>query len=148
MSVPALPVLLNTTSNKDVVLDENQSSDIGCFVSRAYPAAVISWYKNNRTQDNLHDDIRVLETKSVVVKNSDDTYKTTSYYSYIAQREDNEMRIYCAVNNTGELTLSVPTSPLDIKCEFFGCLTLHSYTYININSVKQFIFVCHTSIFA
>lgn len=113
--VPVSSVTITAGDNNAFVIDEKQSKDIECVVSRALPAATILWYKE---PTNFIDNIRVLETTQNITMNPDGTYRTTNQLTYLAKREDNAMRIFCVANSSDGLVKSASTPSLDIKCEF------------------------------
>lgn len=107
-----------TSHTGDITVKEGNSVELHCVTSEAFPAANVTWYKDNASPGDTADDSAIPETESTqMIRDSNGMKVTTSNLTYQAQRRDNGMRIYCKASNIdGNGVFSRRKPMFDVKC--------------------------------
>lgn len=116
ISVEVSSIKIPTQANSSfVTVDSGKTTNLSCVVERALPAATLLWYTDNKTPNDLNDDIQIPAYQFVFQENIDKTFITTSKLTYIGKAEDNGINIYCRANNGSVVSNK---QLLNVKCKF------------------------------
>ncbi|XP_052818101.1 CD166 antigen-like [Mya arenaria] len=119
LAVPITYVNLNPTNDPVSVID-NTSYQFECETSICRPYATVKWYKDNRTIDDIADDIDLTHLSTSRLENE----VTRSVLQVQPTKVDHGMRLFCLANNGGpdiyssKQILDVLYEPSIPKCQF------------------------------
>ncbi|WAQ95273.1 HMCN2-like protein [Mya arenaria] len=94
IAAPITYVNLNPTNNPVSVI-ENTSYQFECETSIGSPYATVRWFKDNRTIDNIADDIELTPLSTSSQLNE----VTRSVLQFQPTKHDHGMRLFCLANN-------------------------------------------------
>ncbi|WAQ95229.1 hypothetical protein MAR_027919 [Mya arenaria] len=104
---------LNPT-NDPVSVIENTSHQFECETSIGIPYATVKWFKDNRTIDDIADDIDLTHLSTSRHENE----VTRSVLQFQPTKADHGMRLFCLANNGGPDIYSIKPV-LDVLCKHY-----------------------------
>ncbi|XP_052782842.1 hemicentin-1-like isoform X2 [Mya arenaria] len=119
IAAPITYVNLNPTNNPVSVI-ENTSYQFECETSIGSPYATVRWFKDNRTIDNIADDIELTPLSTSSQLNE----VTRSVLQFQPTKHDHGMRLFCLANNGGpdiysaKAVLDILYGPSTPTCQF------------------------------